>query len=501
MRPPLIQESKGKGAKVLVVADDRLLRELLQTELSRSGYQVEVALDGSEGFEKYREEQFNLVLLDLDMPGTDGVELLRRMRSESGAPEVIMYSGHGSIETAVECMKYGAYDYLAKPVEFSALEPVLAKACEKNRLRLENLSLRMEVDKFESDRIVGRSPALARVLEVVKRWGPVDEHVLIYGESGTGKELISRAVHDASPRVHKPFVAVNCGRLNINTAESELFGHTQGAFTGATRGRAGLFELADTGTLFMDEVSEMPLDVQVKLLRVLETGAFRRMGGNHDISVDVRFVFASNKNLEQCIDRGEFREDLYHRINLLPIKLPPLRERAEDIMPLAYFFLKSVKGQPQENWEITDEAMAALSAYGWPGNVRELRNVIRRAGILATDGRITPELLPFAPPRPFPDTIRQSAPAAPSQLPLWVIERDHIGKVLELVEGNKSRAAKILEIDRKTLYTKLERYGLELLMDAEGRPNAKLAETSVGPGAGKTGSERSSHGAGSLFFF
>jgi two-component system NtrC family response regulator len=451
--------TKGKGAKVLVVEDDKPLRELLQMELTRSGYKVEVAMDGGEGVQKYRDENFNVVLLDVKMPGIDGIEALRQMRAETNIPEIIMFTGHGSIETAVECIKHGAYDYLTKPVKLDELEMVIDKAYEKNRLRLENISLRMEVSKFESHQIVGRSPALMKVLEVVKRWGPAEEHVLIYGESGTGKELVSRAVHDASPRASKPFVTVNCGRLNINTAESELFGHTQGAFTGATKGRAGLFELADTGTLFMDEVSETPLDVQVKLLRVLETGTFRRMGGNHDISVDVRFVFASNKNLQECVNRGEFREDLFHRINLLPINLPPLRERQEDIIPLAYFFIKSATGRGDETWEITEEAMAALTAYSWPGNVRELRNTIRRACILATEPQITSDLLPFAPPKQFPP--RTSAPATPSQLPLWVIERDHIESVLELVEGNKSRAAKILEIDRKTLYTKLERYGLD----------------------------------------
>ena len=457
--------AKGKGAKLLVVEDDTALRELLQMELSRSGYKVEVAVDGADGVQKYREESFNVVLLDVKMPGIDGIEALRQMRSESNIPEIIMLTGHGSIETAVECIKYGAYDYLTKPVKLDELEMVIDKAYDKNRLRLENINLKLEVSKFECHRIVGRSPALMKVLDVVKRWGPADEHVLIYGESGTGKELISRAVHDASPRADKPFVTVNCGRLNINTAESELFGHTQGAFTGATKGRAGLFELADTGTLFMDEVSETPLDVQVKLLRVLETGTFRRMGGNHDISVDVRFVFASNKNLQECANRGEFREDLFHRINLLPINLPPLRERPEDIIPLAYFFMKTANGgRGQENWEITEEAMAALTAYSWPGNVRELRNTVRRACILATDSQITLELLPFAPPKVLPP--RTGAPQAPSRLPLWVIERDHIEKVLELVEGNKSRAAKILEIDRKTLYTKLERYGLDPMAPA-----------------------------------
>ncbi len=455
---------KDKGLKLLVVEDDKPLRELLQMELSRSGYKVEVATDGAEGLHKYREENFNVVLLDVKMPGMDGIEVLRQMRAETNLPEVIMFTGHGAIDTAVECIKYGAYDYLTKPVKLDELEMVIDKAYEKNRLRLENISLKLEVSKFESHQIVGRSPSLMKVLEVVKRWGPADEHVLIYGESGTGKELISRAVHDASSRVAKPFVTVNCGRLNINTAESELFGHTQGAFTGATKARAGLFELADTGTLFMDEVSEMPLDVQVKLLRVLETGTFRRMGGNHDISVDVRFVFASNKNLQECVNRGEFREDLFHRINLLPIDLPPLRERSEDIIPLAYFFMKTATGRGHENWEITEEAAAAMTAYNWPGNVRELRNTVRRACIMATEAQIGAELLPFAPPKALPP--RQSAPAAPSQLPLWVVERDHIENVLEQVEGNKSRAAKILEIDRKTLYTKLERYGLDAVAPA-----------------------------------
>ncbi|HEY7745349.1 MAG TPA: sigma-54 dependent transcriptional regulator [Desulfuromonadales bacterium] len=448
-----------KGAKVLIVEDEKPLRELLQMELSRSGYKVEVAASGEEGLAFYKEQIFNVVLLDVRMPGADGVEVLQQMRAESTIPEIIMFTGHGTIETAVECIKHGAYDYLTKPVKLDELEMLLDKAYDKNRLRLENINLKLEVSKVENHRIVGKSQGIQKVLETVRRWGVTDEHVLIHGESGTGKELVARAVHDASRRAKKPFVTVNCGRLSANTAESELFGHMQGAFTGAVKGRAGLFELADTGTLFMDEVSEMPLDVQVKLLRILETSTFRRMGGNHDIRVDVRFVFASNKNLQECVNRGEFREDLFHRINLLPIHLPPLRERPDDILPLAWFFLKSCSDNGHENWEITEEAMAALCSYSWPGNVRELSNTIRRACILASDRVITSELLPFSPPKvlpPLPPNGSQDA----QPLPLWVIERDHIRKVIEKVEGNKSKAAKILEIDRKTLYTKLERYGL-----------------------------------------
>lgn len=463
-------EIDRKGTKVLIVEDDASLRELLQIELSRSGYKVTVAASGEEGLGLYREEIFNVVLLDVRMPGLDGVEVLKLMRQESKVPEIIMFTGHGTIETAVECIQHGAYDYLTKPIKLDELELVIDKAHEKNLLRLENINLRMEVNRHSSDRIIGKSGAIMKVLDTVQRWGGTDEHVLITGESGTGKELIARAVHDASQRVNKPFVTVNCGRLDANTAESELFGHMQGAFTGANKGRAGLFELADTGTLFMDEVSEMPLNVQVKLLRILETSTFRRMGGSHDIRVNVRFVFASNKDLQECVNRNEFREDLYHRINLLPIPLPPLRQRLEDIAPLTWYFIKQCRENDTREWDVSPEALAAMMAYQWPGNVRELRNTIRRACILATEPVITPDLFPFSPPRASyvlptgtvtstsTSTAEQSSASA---MPLWVVERDHILKVLEMVEQNKSKAAKLLEIDRKTLYTKLERYGLE----------------------------------------
>ena len=450
--------------KVLVVEDDKSLRELLQMELSRTGYKVTATATGEEGLAVYREEIFNVVLLDVRMPGMDGVETLKQMRMESAIPEVIMFTGHGTIETAVECIKHGAYDYLTKPIKLDELEMLIDKACDKNRLRLENINLKLEINRFGNHRIIGKSQQITKVLETVQRWGATDEHVLVTGESGTGKELIARAVHDASRRSNKPFVTVNCGRFDANTAESELFGHMQGAFTGANKMRAGLFELADTGTLFMDEVSEMPLDVQVKLLRILETSTFRRMGGNHDIRVNVRFVFASNKILVDCVNRGEFREDLYHRINLLPIPVPPLRQRPDDIVPLAWYFIQQCNENDSRSWEITDESIASLRAYEWPGNVRELRNTIRRACILANEPIITPDLFPFAPQKAVYSPaagVPRSEGSAFTAVPLWVVERDHIRKVLELVEQNKSQAAKLLEIDRKTLYSKLERYELE----------------------------------------
>ncbi|MBI5443030.1 MAG: sigma-54-dependent Fis family transcriptional regulator, partial [Deltaproteobacteria bacterium] len=267
------------------------------------------------------------------------------------------------------------------------------------------------------------------------------------------------AGHEASPRAVHPFVAVNCGQLNVHTAESELGGHMQGAYTGATKNRAGVFELANPGTVFMDEISEMPLDVQVKLLRILETRTFRRLGGNRDIYANVRFVFASNRDLATCVERGTFREDLFHRINLLPIPLPPLRERREDIPLLAQFFLDTDPNRRAGDWEITPEATASLCAHHWPGNVRELKNVLRRACILATEPRITPDLLPFAPPRqPIP--CRADDPPTAEVRALWELEREHVRRVLEAAGGNKSRAAELLGIDRKTLYAKIERYGL-----------------------------------------
>lgn len=457
-------EINRKDIKILIVEDDKSLRELLHIELARSGYNVTVTSCGEDGLSLFCEEIYNVVLLDVRMPGIDGVEALKLMRQESTIPEIIMFTGHGTIETAVECIRQGAYDYLTKPVKLDELELVIDKAYEKNLLRLENISLRLEVNKHNNTRIVGKSVPIMNVLSMVQRWGVTDEHVLITGESGTGKELIARAVHDASQRSGKAFETVNCGRLDANTAESELFGHMQGAFTGANKGRAGLFELADNGTLFMDEISEMPLDVQVKLLRILETSTFRRMGGSHDIRVNVRFVFASNKNLLECVHRGEFREDLYHRINLLPIPVPPLRNRIDDIVPLTWFFINQCRENDSCEWNVSPAAMASLMAYTWPGNVRELRNTIRRACILATEPVITPDLFPFAPAKATYVPVSNAVPVESNKesiVPLWVVERDHILNALKTLDQNKSKAAKLLEIDRKTLYTKLERYGLE----------------------------------------
>ncbi|MDF1553208.1 MAG: sigma-54 dependent transcriptional regulator [Deferrisomatales bacterium] len=445
-------------AKILVIDDELPLRELLRMEFARAGHTVETASGGEEGLTKYREEIFNVVLLDIRMLGLNGVEVLRQMRRESTIPEIIMLTGHGTIESAVDCIKEGAYEYLTKPVKFEELALVVRKAHEKNLLRIENINLKLEVANFDDrHQIVGRSPPFRKALALVERLGPSDEHLLVQGESGTGKEVIARSVHNISHRSNKQFVALNCGRLNAHTAESELFGHMQGAFTGAVKGRAGVFELAHTGTLFLDEVSEMPLDVQVKLLRILESSTFRRLGGNKDILVDVRFVFASNQNLEKCVARGTFREDLFHRINLLTIDLPPLRERGSDISLLAEYFLQTDPRRGNRRaWEITPETQAILLGHSWPGNVRELKNTLRRACILATEPLITPDLLPFQVSRERSPTLPGCPRTRPN--PLWMVERDHICQMLALTGGNKSRAAHLLGIDRKTLYAKIERY-------------------------------------------
>ena len=455
-----------KDTKVLVVEDETPLRDLLREELTRSGYQVETATDGFEGLAKYGVDLCDVVLLDLRMPGMDGIEALWRMRCESTVPEVIVCTGNGTLETAIACIRQGACDYLIKPVKLEELEHVIAKAAKKNRCRREKLNLRQEDGTFESLKIVGKSTAHRKVLNIVTQCGRTDGHVVITGESGTGKELMARAVHAVSSRAGKPLVTVNCGRLNSDTAESELFGHMPGAFTDAGKERAGLFEQADTGTLFMDEISEMPLAVQVKLLRILDTGTFRRLGGNRDIRVDVRFVFASNKNLQECVNREEFRADLFHRINLLPVTIPPLRERKEDVLPLTRFFLTMVNPAQSDTWELAEDAAAALHTYDWPGNVRELRNTIRRACILAPTPAITLDLLPSAIlqsiPSPVPLTITPVGIilVGTSALSLQVVEKGHILQVLDLVDGNKSKAARILEIHRKTLYAKLDQYRL-----------------------------------------
>ncbi len=436
----------------------------IRSALHKEKFNIVVVSGRTASLRRIADMRPNILMVTHGCMGGTGLHIAHEARRIDPSLSVIVFLKSHTPKLVNAAIKYGGQQIISLPVDARVLRSAIKQALEHNALhRIFSPASdgKGPVDSAPARSIyIGTSPAMIGTWNMVVRVAQTNAAVLIEGESGSGKELIARAVHSASRRADKPFITVNCGRLDAHTAESELFGHTQGAYTGAMKGRAGLFEQSHTGTLFLDEVSEMPLDVQVKLLRVLESGRFRRMGGNQTVSVDVRLIFASNKNLQECVNRGEFRDDLFHRINMLPINVPPLRDRKEDIVPLAWHFIDSDTTKELEEWEITDEALSAIGSYDWPGNVRELRNTMRRACILATDRVITPDLMPFYRPGIETTVMVQPPPSAPSTMPLWVVERAHILEVLKLVGGNKSKAAVILEIDRKTLYAKLEKYGL-----------------------------------------
>jgi DNA-binding NtrC family response regulator len=453
-----------KEAKILVVEDEKPLRELLEMELSRSGYKVESAADGETGLEKYRQEVFNVVLLDMRMPGMDGVEVLKQMRAESLIPEVIVFTGHGTIETAVECIRNGAYDYLTKPVKLDELEMVIDKAYEKNRLRLENISLKLEIDKLDQHRIVGKSAVIQKALETVRRWGATDEHVLIEGESGAGKEVVARAVHFESGRAEKPFMQVNCAALPEHLLESELFGHERGAFTDAHTQKRGLFESAEGGSVMLDEIGDLPPGGQAKLLRLLENKTFRRVGGVQEFRADVRVLAATNVDLEERVAEGRFRADLFFRLNVVRIVMPALRDHPEDIPILAaHFIARFNQEMKREVKGLSPAAIDALTAYHWPGNVRELRNVVERAFILhASADEIRPEHLSPEVRRAVPQKKPEKlVPQVPDQgLVLDDVERKLIAEAMERASGNQSKAARLLGISRDTLRYRLKKHGM-----------------------------------------
>jgi DNA-binding NtrC family response regulator len=435
--------------RLLIADDDRNLTKVLTTELSESGYDVSVTGSGSNAVTLHEKEDFDVLLLDLNMPGLGGIDVLKQIRTSEIPPEVIILTGHGTVHTAVEAMKLGAYDYLAKPFKIEELKAVIDKAYEKRKLLTENLLLKTQLRRQAARKsIVTRNPLLLELLETARRVGRADFPVLIYGETGVGKELFARAIHDASPRGDGPFIPINCPAIPENMIESELFGHEKGAFTGAYARKIGLIEIAHNGTLFLDEIGELPLPLQAKLLRVLETKAFFRVGGVKEMSVDVKFVAASNKELKAEVEKGNFRPDLYYRLSALTLRVPPLRERKDDIPLLVEHFTK-------DNADLRDkrfgrEALDVLSAYPWPGNVRELRNVVHRTLLLSRDAVVGPDDLSA-------DLFTRSA--APARR-LRDIERAHILKVLKEVDGLRGKAAQILGIDPKTLYRKLSQYGI-----------------------------------------
>ncbi len=381
--------------RILVVDDERIVCESCQRILEEEGYEVEIALGGQEAFEKMKENPFEIVITDLKMPTIDGMDVLRYLRKEYPDVIVIMITGFSTVETAVEAMKLGAFDYIPKPFTPDEVSIVVKKALEKRALQLENIYLRQELqEKYGFHNIVGKSKKMQEIYRLIAKVAPTDSTVLIYGQSGTGKELIARAVHFNSPRREKQFVPVDCAVLSENLLESELFGHVRGSFTGAITTKPGLFEVADGGTVFLDEVGNISLSIQAKLLRVLQGREFTPVGGTKVKKVDIRLIAASNKNLEKMIKEGTFREDLYYRLNIVPVYLPTLRERQEDIPLLAVHFLKKYAEEMGKTIKgFTPEAMERLLRYAWPGNVRELENVIERSVVMVDGETVLPEHL------------------------------------------------------------------------------------------------------------
>jgi DNA-binding NtrC family response regulator len=448
----------AERASVLIADDDESMRDACHQVLSPDGFALQAASTGDQTLEAIRRESFDLLLLDLRMPGVDGMEILRRMGSESPGTAVVVITGHATVDSAVEAMKLGAADFLPKPFTPEVLRLTVRRALRGARMAKENLLLKSQIEdcRGRDYDLVGQSDAMRQIHDLVRRVGPTDSTVLITGESGTGKELVARAIRDHSPRRDKPFVTVDCGSLVGTLFESELFGHLKGSFTGATSTKHGRFELADGGTIFFDEIANVDPDVQTKLLRVIQEREFTRVGATQVIPVDVRIIAATSRDVQDEIREGRFREDLFYRLCVVPIVLPPLRQRREDIPLLAHHFLHKQLGRHGKKiLGFTDEAMDALARHDWPGNVRELENAIERAVVLAKGDRITPADLLYYGLALKPEAGTEGLP------PLAEVEKRHIAKALSHHGNNRTAAAKTLGIDRKTLWRKIRAYGLD----------------------------------------
>jgi DNA-binding NtrC family response regulator len=451
---------------VLIVDDEKHTREGLRRALDRN-YNVTLAEDGAAALRLLESESFDVVLADQRMPGLDGLELVRRAQNLSKPPVCMIMTAYGTVENAVEAMRRGAYDYLTKPMDLDRLELVLERALKSRRLETENVALRQQLDKrYGMENIIGTSAAMQEVLETVRQVAPSRATVLIQGESGTGKELVAHAIHQLSPRNRNPFVPVHCAALSPTLLESELFGHEKGAFTNAFERRIGRFEQADGGTIFLDEIGEIDPSVQVKILRVLGERQFERVGGNKTMTVDVRLVVATNKNLDELVKAGKFRDDLFYRLQVVTITLPPLRERGDDAVLLAKCFLADFARENNKAIaEFSPEAMSALQLYHWPGNVRELRTAVERAVVLARGDKITVKDLPPAV-RATAEAAREEGALSPEQiarsgLTLQEVERLMFINALKATQGNRTEAAKRLGVSRRTLHRKIVEYHLE----------------------------------------
>jgi len=451
--------------RVLVIDDEPLHAEAVAESLERVGYQCVVATSGAAGAKKIDQEDFDVVLTDLRMAGTDGMAILKKTRQEQPDAEVILVTGQGDISTAVEAMRQGAGHYLQKPVNMSELRAIVEKSAERLRLARANRELKRQLEeKFGFEGVVGNSPKMQHVIDKLKMIASTSATVLIQGETGTGKELVARAIHLNSPRKHKAFVAMNCTALNENLLDDELFGHEPGAFTGADKLRKGRFEHANGGTLFLDEVGDMPLNLQAKLLRVLENGEVFRIGSNDAIKVNVRLLSATNRDLEAAVTAGTFRQDLYHRLKVVTVQLPPLRERRQDIPLLATHFIKEFASRHGKDVKAMAEPVRqAMATHFWKGNVRELRNLVESMVVLDTDGVLGLDDLQEG------DALRPAAAAdhrssTPSNLigrPLTEVERYYIEQTLALTNNNREEAARMLGIGERTLYRSIQQWKVQ----------------------------------------
>jgi two-component system, NtrC family, response regulator AtoC len=453
----------GTTGEILVVDDDARMRELIVRVLAREGYTVRPMACGQEVLQALEEEPVDLVISDIRMPEMDGLTLLQEVKHVAPETSVLMMTAFGSIDTAVQAIKAGAYDYLTKPFKNDELIVVVRRAMEERHLRAEVRALREEVNtKYNFSNILGKSKPMLDLFALIKKVAASRSTVLIQGKSGTGKELVAKAIHYNSPRRARPLVTVNCSAIPKDLLESELFGHIKGAFTGAIANKRGLFEEADGGSLFLDEIGELSLELQVKLLRVIQERELKRVGDTRTISVDVRLIAATNRDLAQAIKEGLFREDLYYRLNVIPIVLPDLKDRAEDIPVLAtHFLMKYAKEADPPFEDIAKDAMRLLLEYDWPGNVRELENVIERAVILGHGPQIRPEDLPAQLRTHQTPALHQSKAASPHRPTLEELQRDYIATILRETRWHQMQAAHILGIDRRTLYRKIRTYGFQ----------------------------------------
>ena len=449
------------GNSILLVEDDDSLRLTQAMYLEREGFEVTAVASSSEALRRIATNQYHAVVTDLRLDEVDGLGVLAAVKEKSPETEVILLTGFGSVDTAVEAMKAGAYDYLTKPVDPDDLVITLKKAVERLQLRRQVAYLQQEVAQQAGiGQIVAVSPEMQRIMRLVQQVAQNEATVLIEGESGTGKELMARYIHHSGLRASGPFVAINCGALPENLLESELFGHVKGAFTGAIKDKKGLFEVADDGTLFLDEIGETSPGFQVKLLRVLEDGTFRRVGGTTEHRVNVRIIAASNKDLASLVPKGQFRRDLYYRLKVIPIYLPPLRKRVPDIKPLAeHFVFHYGNRMGRRHSSLSEAAINRLETHTWPGNVRELENAIERALIFCQGEEIQPSDLPLEACMPLVEGFEPAESSA--DMSMETMEQVHIRKVLENCQWNRSRAARVLGIGYNTLWRKMKRYGIK----------------------------------------